>query len=283
MKPKIAIIVLVLALLALAIALFAIKQQDTDQHNGDVKTIVTFSNKLDEATAQIGELVKVNGDLTNDLSFTRQQLTAANEHIGQLSNNLMTVDVQLENTTALLAIARNQVTNLNVKVTDLEWHTKTLEQNAAELTNTIAQLNVQIADTERKLSTEKKNRTFLEKELAKQISLRTELEGKFNSIAEMRAQLRKLRDEKITADRIATMKDPTVGKKGAELLMLQSAGLNPNTLPASASVTAGSATNGTVPAKKPAANDYSLNVEVGNDGSVKVIPPLGTVTNAPAK
>jgi TolA-binding protein len=283
MKPKIAIIVLVLALLALAIALFAIKQQDMNQHSTDVKTIVTISNKLDEATAQIGELVKVNTDLTNDLSFTRQQLTVANEHIEQLSNTLMSVEVQLENTTALLAIARNTVTNLNVKVTDLEWHNKTLEQNQQELTNTIAQLNLQIADTERKLSTEKKNRTFLEKELAKQIALRTELEGKFNSIAEMRAQLRKLRDDKIMADRIATMKDPTYGKKGAELLMMQSTGMNPNTQPAVAGAAAGSATNAAATAKKPAVNDYSLNVEVGNDGSVKVIPPLGAATNAPAK
>lgn len=280
MKPKIAIIVLVLALLALAIALFAIKQQDMDQHQTDTKQIVTYSNSLEEAKSQIGELVKVNNDLTNDLSFTRQQLTTAQEHIQQLSNNLMSTEVQLENTTALLAIARNQVTNLNVKVSDLEWQNRTLEQNAAELTNSIAQLNSKIAETEKQLSTETKNRRFLEKELAKQIALRTELENKFNSITEMRAQIRKLRDEKIVNDRIATMKDPTYGKKGAELLMLQSTGLNPHS-DVGPKPNVSSSNNPAV--KRPGAADYNLNVEVGKDGSVRVIPPLNASTNAPAK
>ena len=281
MKPKIAIIVLVLALLALAIALFAIKQQDMDQHNGDVKTIGTISNSLEEAKGQIVELNNLNTTLTNDLSFTRQQLGVANEHIEQLSNSLMSVDVQLENTTALLAIARNQVTNLNVKVTDLEWHNKSLEQNAQDLTNTITQLNVQIANTEQRLAKETKNRAFLERELAKQIALRTDLEGKFNSIVEMRAQIRKLRDEKIVQDRLAAMKDPTVGKKGAELLMLQSTGQNPHTLASGAAKTPATGTNAAA-VKQPAATDYNLNVEVGSDGSVKVIAPLSG-TNAPAK
>jgi predicted RNase H-like nuclease (RuvC/YqgF family) len=281
MKPKIAIIVLVLALLALAIALFAIKQQDTDVHNTDVKTIVNYSNKLDEAKGEITELVKVNTDLTNDLSATRIQLSTANEHIEQLSNSLMTAEVSLENTTALLAIARNQVTNLNVKVSDLEWHNKSLEQNQQELTNTIGQLNVKIADTERRLAKETKNRTFLEKELAKQIALRTDLEGKFNSIVEMRAQIRKLRDEKIVQDRLTAMKDPTVGKKGAELMLLQSAGQNPHTAAQPIAITKTAGTNAAA-AAKPAATDYNLNVEVGSDGSVKVIAPLST-TNAPAK
>ena len=113
MKIKIALIVLVLALVALAIALFATKQQSMDQHAADVTSIVTFSNKLEVASGEINEMRQVNVDLTNDLSFTRQQLIVAQEHIEQLSNNLMTVEVTLENTSALLAIAQNQITNLH--------------------------------------------------------------------------------------------------------------------------------------------------------------------------
>ena len=274
MKTKVAIVVLILALLGLAIALFVTNKQSDELHTTDVKTIVNFSNQLVDTTAQLTESRQVNLDLTNDLSFTRQQLTVANEHIEQLSNNLVSVEVTLENTSALLAIAQNQITNLNVKMGDLEWHNKTLEQNAMELTNTIAQLNATIAETERKLSKETKNRVYLEKELQKQIALRTELEGKFNNLVEVRAQIRKLRDEMIITNRIAAMKDPTVGKKGAELLMMQSATqvLNPN---------AGTTVTNSVSPKKASPPDYNLNVEVGNDGSVKVIPPL-TTTNSPA-
>jgi hypothetical protein len=59
------------------------------------------------------------------------------------------------------------------------------------------------------------------------------------------------------------MKNDTGGKKGGELLMMHGA------VAASAP-----------PAKRPAGN-YDLNVEIGSDGSVKVIPPLGA-TNSPA-
>lgn len=275
MKIKVAIIILVLALLGLAIALFATKQQSEDLHKTDQTSIVSFSNQLVETTAQLGELRQVNLDLTNDLSLTRTQLTIAQEKIEQLSNSLISIEVTLENTSALLAIAQNQITNLHVKMTDLEWHNKSLEQNAQELTNTIAQLNATIADTERRLSKETKNRAYLEKELQKQIALRTELEGKFNNLVEVRAQIRKLRDEKIVADRIATMKDPTVGKKGAELLMMQSASQSV----ASSTTSSKTSTNSVTP-KATTTPDYNLNVEVGNDGSVKVIPPLN---NAPKR
>ena len=273
MKTKVAIIILVLALLGLAIALFATKQQSEDLHTKDVSSIVNYSNQVVAATEQISELRQVNLDLTNDLSLTRSQLTIAQEKIEQLSNNLINVEVTLENTSALLAIAQNQITNLHVKVTDLEWHNKSLEQNAQELTNTIAQLNATIADTERKLAKETKNRAYLEKELQKQIALRTELEGKFNNLVEVRAQIRKLRDEKIIADRIATAKDPTVGKKGAELMMMQSV----SQAMASTATTPKTGTNAAAP-KAASAPDYNLNVEVGNDGSVKVIPPLNNST-----
>lgn len=270
MKTKVAIVILVLALLGLAIALFATKQQSVDLHKSDLTSIVSFSNQLVETSSQLNETRQVNLDLTNDLSLTRSQLTVAQEKIEQMSNNLINIEVTLENTSALLAIAQNQITNLHVKMTDLEWHNKTLEQNAQELTATIAQLNSSIAETEKKLAKETKNRAYLEKELQKQIALRTELESKFNNLVEVRAQIRKLRDEKIISDRIASMKDPTVGKKGAELLMMQSAS---QAITVTAATKTG--TNSAAP-KVSSAPDYNLNVEVGNDGSVKIIPPLNT-------
>ena len=60
------------------------------------------------------------------------------------------------------------------------------------------------------------------------------------------------------------MKNDNGNKKGAELLMVR----NP-VPPANAK-----STN--------AAPNYDLNVEVGSDGSVRVIPPLGTATNSAA-
>ena len=78
----------------------------------------------------------------------------------------------------------------------------------------------------------------------------------------MRAQVKKLRDDLFIARRLEWMRegiDPTKQLKGGQLLM-QRAPVAANAAPAAGSP------------------HYNLNVEVGSDGSVHVIPPL---TNAP--
>jgi len=73
----------------------------------------------------------------------------------------------------------------------------------------------------------------------------------------MRDQVRKLRDELSIARRLEWIRRGLYGsEKGAEKLQKGLASAGPQT-------------------------NYDLNVEVGSDGSVKVIPPLGA-TNAPA-
>jgi hypothetical protein len=69
-----------------------------------------------------------------------------------------------------------------------------------------------------------------------------------------------LRDDLLVARRLQWMRegtDPSQQRKGAELLMARAAEINRNVGPA----------------------HYNLNVEVGSDGSVQVVP---TATNAPA-
>ena len=63
------------------------------------------------------------------------------------------------------------------------------------------------------------------------------------------------------ARRLQLMKNDNRQKKGAQLLMERTV---------------------TVTNAPAAAPNYGLNVEVGSDGSVHVIPPLGAATNAPA-
>jgi chromosome segregation ATPase len=140
----------------------------------------------------------------------------------------------------------------------LEDQNKVLDQRASELTNTIAQLNAQIEDTQNKLAISETNNAFIQAELQKQLAQKAELEHKFNDLNTVRAQVKKLKDELFVARRIQLDKNTNGTKKGGELLIQR-------TPP---------------PVAKPA-TDYNLNVEVGSDGSVKVIPPLGK-TNSPA-
>src|SRR5260221_2277063 len=90
---------------------------------------------------------------------------------------------------------------------------------------------------------------------------KAELERRFIDLHAVRGQLKKLRTELFEARRLQWMNDgtsPGMQPKGAELLMQRSS-------------PAGAAPSGAKSVPKPAPQ-YDLNVEVGSDGSVHVIP-----------
>ncbi|MGA3283628.1 MAG: hypothetical protein ABSD57_04120 [Verrucomicrobiota bacterium] len=252
MKTKLAIVILTVVCAGLAVALIAAKKTTSDQLN-NVAAILDLSNQLVTANENLDELRQVNLRLTNDLAAVQQQTS-------RLSNGLSEASGALASAKATLQGAQDQIANLNGRITDLEAQNKVLDDRATALTNTIAALDVQIADTEQKLADSETNNVFLEKELQQQIAQRAELERKFDDLNEVRAQVKKLRDELFVARRLQLMRNGAADQKGAELLV------QPRTLVAT-----------TAAAKPP---HYDLNVEVGSDGSVHVIPPL---TNAPAR
>lgn len=259
MNAKTIIAILAVACVAIGIALIAVKSSSDTQHDKDVSSIVDFSNQVVNADQHIDSLNQVNLSLTNDLMLSQQQSL-------ELSNNLATAAATLASTKASLASMQdqvvtltNQVATLNTQVADLQSQNNELDQRATELTNTIARLNDQITDTENKLALATTNNAFLQSELEKQLAEKAALERRFNDLDSVRAQLKKLKDELYIARRMELNRYQNGNKKLGNLLM-QRAPLNaaPN--------------NG---------NPYDLDVEVGSDGSVKVIPPLGG-TNAPA-
>ncbi len=259
MKTKTAIVILTILCAGLAVALLAAKKTTSDQLKNNAAAILDFSNQLVAANDNLDELRQVNLRLTNDLAAVQQQTS-------RLSNNLNEASSALASAKATLQGAQDQIANLNGRVTDLEAQNKVLDDRATALTNTIAALNGQIADTEQKLADSETNNVFLEKELQQQIAQRAELERKFDDINEVRAQVKKLRDELFVARRLELMRaGATADLKGAQLLV--------QPRPVVATV---------APAKLPP--HYDLNVEVGSDGSVHVIPPLtNAMTNAPGR
>lgn len=265
MKIKIAIVILAIACVGLGITLFATKKQSDEQHTADVTSTLELSNQLVGATIQLNDFRVANVNLTNDLASSRQQLALTEQQAEQLSNSLAAATATLEDTRTSLAAARDQITNLNTHVSDLETQNKVLDQRASELTNTIAQLSAAIENTQNRLAIAETNRAFIEQELQKQMAQKAELEHKFNDLNEVRAQVKKLRDEIFIARRIQLMKNDNGQKKGAELLRQRTPAVtNPS------AATAGHQTN------------YNLNVEVGSDGSLRVIPPLNSATNGTA-
>ena len=117
----------------------------------------------------------------------------------------------------------------------------------------ITSLESQIDDTKKKLAASEGDREFLLKELKRLQAEKAELERKFNDLAVLRDQVRKLRDELSIARRLEWIRRGLYGfERGAERLQ--------KGLPA------GAQTN------------YDLNVEIKQSGGAKIVP---TATNTP--
>jgi chromosome segregation ATPase len=255
MKLKMGAAVLAAICVVLAVVLIVINNQADVQQKKAAGTISDLSNQVVNANDEVIGLHQVNLMLTNDLAASRQDALT-------FSNNLLQASGALTETKALLQSAQDQITNLDARVADLQAQNQALDQRAADLTNTIASLNTQITFTQMKLVASETNNAFLGEQLKQQVDEKNELQRKFDDLQTVRKQVAKLRDDALTARRLEWMRegiDPSSTQiKGGQVLLQQSA-----------------------PSARQAhsAPHNDLNVEVGSDGSVHIIPAL---PNAPA-
>jgi peptidoglycan hydrolase CwlO-like protein len=250
MNTKLGLVILAMACGGMMVALFAMKRMADDRFKTDTYAILDFSNQLVTARASLDELGQVNLRLTNDLTSSRQATLAFSNQFTEASGTLVATKASLQN-------AQEQIAGLNQHITGLTTQNQVLDQRAAALSSAITTLNAQIAETRQRLVESETNKTFLEKELQRQTAARTELEGKFNNLATVRTQAKKLKEDLIASRRLQWMQagtDPGFPQvKGGQLQMQRTA-------PTFARATR-----------------YDLNVEVTSDGAIRVMP---ATTNA---
>src|SRR5665213_590289 len=249
MNMKTGVAVLVAICVVLAIVLIVRNNQADVQQKKAAGTIADLSDQVVNVNDEITSLNQVNLTLTNDLAASRQDVLT-------FSNNLVQTSSALTETKASLQSAQDQITNLDARVADLQAQNQALDQRAADLTNTIASLSTQITFTQMKLVAAETNNAFLEEQLKQQVAAKNDLQRKFDDLKTVRAQVTKLRDDALTARRLEWMRqgiDPSTPLKGGQLLMQRT--------------------------PTPTVPNNGLNVEVGSDGSVHIIPAL---PNAPA-
>ena len=263
MNTKIVIVVLAVAVAGLGISLFVVKNQDDQRHAADVTTSLNLSNDLNNANADLQGAKQVNITLTNDLMQARQQgIDISNSLTAAVAATRDQLAQETQSAQAAEAASKEKISGLNKRVSDLEADNNALDQRAAELTNTIAQLTGQIKDIQGQLADTRTDKAYLEKQLEQLREQKADLEHKFNDLNTVRNQYKKLKTEAFIDNRIQLDRATaaTAGKKGGEILIQHSR------------------TMGNNGAARPA--HYDLNVEVGSDGSVHVISPAVTSTNA---
>jgi chromosome segregation ATPase len=244
MKTTLGMVILVVACGGMMVALFVMKRVADDRFEKDTDVILDFSNQLVTARASLDDLGQVNLRLTNDLAASRQDMLIFSNQFTEASGVLVATKASLQD-------AQEQIAGLNQRITGLTTQNQVLDQRAAALSSAIASLNAQIDDTRLRLADSETNNTFLEKELQRQTAARAELEGKFNNLTTVRAQAKKLKEDLFVSRRLQWMRagtDPSLQQKGGQLQMQRVAPAPPSPL------------------------RYDLNVEVGSDGAIRVMP-----------
>jgi chromosome segregation ATPase len=257
MKNRIGLILLILISLGLIVALVTVRKQAAEQHQQDTTRIEVVSNNLAKANVALEDQQRVNATLEKDMSAQKQTFEKS---LTELTNNFTQVSANLAKTEASLRTAEQEVKQRDTKIADLEAQNQVLDKQASDLSNALTNLTTQIDETRRKLAASEGDKAFLQKELHRLMAEKSELERQFNDINVLRAQVAKLREERNIAQRLDWARRgifASSDQKGAQQLMQ---GIAPpkTTTPKSA---------------------YDLNVEVGADGSVRVVPPT---TNRPA-
>jgi peptidoglycan hydrolase CwlO-like protein len=255
MKTKWGLVILAVACGGMMVSFFAMKKLAEERSEKDTDAILDFSNQWVTARASLDELGQVNLQLANDLAASRQGIQVFSNQFTEAAGALAVTRASLKN-------AREQITGLNQRITGLTTQNQVLDQRAAALSGAISTLNSQIAETRQRLIDSETNDTFLEKELQRQTAARIELEGKFNNLTTLRAQVNKLKEDLFVSRRLQWMQagtDPGSPQiKGGQMQMQRTA-------PALAH-----------------APRYDLNVEVGSDGAIRVMPATSNNALVPA-
>ena len=268
MKNRHGVIIFLLALacVGLIIAAIAITRQANERQRELTEYNRTLSNSWVRTDDELGQVKHTYAVLQSELEKQRLASDALTNDYTQVLGTLARASNDLTRTEAALKTSREEAAKRGAKIADLEAQNQALDKQAMDLSAAITNLTAQIEETKRKLATSEGEKGFLEKELRRLMAEKAELERQFNDLAVLRAQVAKLKEELSVARRLEWIRQglfASTDERGAQKLMHASAASQ-------------------VKAPRPS---YDLNVEVGADGSVKVIPPLTNraATNPPAK
>jgi chromosome segregation ATPase len=254
MKIKVVVVILALVALGLAIGLIKTNQDSAAQQKKDQESIASLSNGWSQTSAELADQKQTNLRLDKDLADR-------NAHIEQLSNDLSQANDTVTQKEAALQAAIQRAAERDAKIADLESTNEALDKQALDLKGSINNLETEIADTQKKLDASEGDKAYLLKELERLKAEKADLEQKFNDLAVLRDQVRKLKEQLDVSRRLEWIREGIFAQqdqKGSQRLMQGT--LSGNT-------------------KTAGTNAYDLNVEVKSDGSVQVIPPI---TNGPA-
>lgn len=256
MNAKTFSIVLLLVALGLGVGWFMTSKQASEDRVVAANTIGSYSNKWVSSESLLAEQRTVNAKLSTNLTERETELLTVSNKWTSVTAELAKTEAEAK---AAAEKARADIEQRNAKIAELEGQKDDLTKKMDGLNTQIGGLSDLIKETERKLAASEGDRELLKKELKRLLAEKADLERKFNDLAVLKEQVRKLKEELNIANRLDFIRRGLYGfdKKGAQLLQEGIRSPGPK------------ATNAT---------GAQINAEIGTDGSAKV----SATTNAPA-
>jgi chromosome segregation ATPase len=250
MKGKTGIVVLVVLCIALGVGLLIRHAKAVDEQRKAEARIKQLSDDVVHTQDLLTEQKTVNDTLEKTVEIKTTEATGLSNKLETLTDTLTKTE---ENAKAAALLAKDEIAKRDAKIADVEGQNDDLSKKMADLNTSITGLEAAIDDTKKKLATSEGDREFLLKELKRLQVEKADLERKFNDLAVLRDQVRKLRDELSIARRLEWIRRGLYGvEKGAERLQKGLASAGPQT-------------------------NYDLNVEIKQSGGAKIVAP-GTNT-----
>jgi chromosome segregation ATPase len=215
---KLTTVILTLVSCALAAALVAVHYTKSSQLKQSRAEYTKANTLVDEARLKLED----SGKLAEVL---QSQLAARSLAMEKLSNELVTAKADLGVANTQLTQRLERITQLDKQVAQLETQRDDLSKRMADLNGQIDTLEGQIDGTKKKLAMAEGDRTYLLAELDRLQNQKAALLTQFNSLADLRRQIAKLKEEAAIKQRLEWTRTGVYARqnqKGAERLFARS-------------------------------------------------------------
>jgi septal ring factor EnvC (AmiA/AmiB activator) len=253
MKEKAPVIVLIIVAAGLAVGLVVVNNKARQEKQDLSYALSVQSNTVVTIKTTLAEQEAVNQTLETNLAQTRFDY----------SNKLTLSDANLRNTQGALEKAQAEakaqadsdaaeLAKRDKKISDLQNQNQDMDKQSVEMRDHIAGLENQIADTKDRLSKSEGDRAVLVKELKRLQAEKVVWEARFNDLAALKAQVKKLREDIALAKNLDWIRRgiyETFNEKGGERL------IHP-------------------PVSYPAVSNLTVNVELHQNGETKISNPI---------
>lgn len=256
-------LVLVVVALALVVALLATRREASEQAVKKDGLITHHSNEWQKTSIALEEV-------RHERTGLERQLAVLTTNYATLSNTYLVTTGILATTASTLAETEAALKLAETKIADLEGQNEALDKKTSDLNASLTALTVQIEETKQQLEMAQGDKALLQAELERLMAEKAELERQLNDLDVLKDQIRKLRSELAISRRLDWIRRGILGvdeMKGATRQM---------------QTARDSVASGDKQGEEPR---YDLNVEILDDGTVRVLPPATNAlpaTNTPA-